>query len=113
MYWKKRLSLGKTKRMLFDLTTEQAALKSFMSEISERCYSAGWMQGLEYVLWGALSDGEREYGHYFITAEDIQQLKLLSSRAACWIYMDDRKEETAIELDSWKAMYSLHLQKMN
>lgn len=99
--------------MLFDLTTEQAALESFMSEISERCYSAGWMQDLEYVLWGALLNGERKYGYHFITLEDIQQLKLLSSRAACWIYMDDIKEETAIDLDSWKAMYNLYLQKTN
>jgi len=44
------------------LTPEQLELADLMSEISETCYCAGWMLGLEYAIWGALQDGDRTYG---------------------------------------------------
>lgn len=94
-----------------DLTPEQLALADLMSEISERCYHAGWMQNVEYVLWDALKSGERIYGHGTITQEDISALKELSQAANCWIAFDDTLGETAIELPIWQKKFQDDVQQ--
>jgi hypothetical protein len=33
----------------------QRQLADYMSDLSEEAYSAGWMNGLEYALWDALT----------------------------------------------------------
>ncbi|HEX8427612.1 hypothetical protein [Hymenobacter sp.] len=76
-----------------------------MSDISERCYYAGWLQNLEYVLWNAVLMGPRKYGHGTITREDISELIFLSNRIDSWIVMDDETEETAIALGVWRVKY--------
>ncbi|GGF11126.1 hypothetical protein [Hymenobacter cavernae] len=93
--------------MLVNLEEEQFLLAYTMSNISERCYYAGWMQGLEYVLYQALHTGPRRYGHSEISVEDITALTLLSKRGQCWIYMDDKTEETAINLELWHRKYTV------
>ncbi|WP_165499728.1 hypothetical protein [Pedobacter frigidisoli] len=45
-----------------------------MREISEYCYSAGWMLNLEYALWDALLNGKRKYGQSIISEIDIEIL---------------------------------------
>jgi hypothetical protein len=92
--------------MLADLNLKQQELAVFMSDISERCYSAGWMMDLEYVLWEALTNGERKYGHDIISPSDIIQLKQLSKQCNCWIYFDDINDQTAIELDQWQEKFT-------
>jgi hypothetical protein len=96
--------------MLKDLTPVQASLADLMSRISERCYAAGWMQNLEYVLWDAQIKGGREYGQDFITQDDIAALKTLSNKAGCWIFFDDKSEETAIDLNSWQNKFQAETQ---
>jgi hypothetical protein len=77
--------------MIKDLTSQQHLLADFMSDISERCYYAGWMRNLEYVLWDALLHGQRKYGHGTISQEEIEALKDLSKAANAWIIFDDEK----------------------
>lgn len=91
--------------MLFDLNEEQQLLHELMSDVSEKCYYAGWLQNLEYVLWSAVIMGPRKYGHGTITQEDIRGLKALATRADSWIVMDDETEETALALSLWRAKY--------
>ena len=97
--------------MINDLNKEQEILANFMSLISERCYRAGWMKGLEYALWNAVLHGERNYGHDSITLKDIENLKLLSSKAKSWIYFNDDFEESAIDLNSWKEKFNTEKMK--
>lgn len=97
--------------MLKDLTTAQASLAELMSEISERCYSTGWMRHLEYVLWDAMLQGARKYGHDFVTPEDATNLKKLAEAAKCWILFDDTTEETAIELSVWQELYRREVER--
>jgi len=87
------------------LTVKEEILARIMSDISELCYSAGWMQNLEYVLWHAVVSGERNYGHYSVTQRDIEILKLLSDETQSWIIFNDELEETAIDLDTWKIKF--------
>jgi hypothetical protein len=75
--------------MLSDLTIDQKRLADLMSEISEKCWTAGWATNLEYVLWDALMNGERQYGRNIISQQEIQALETLSKACNCWIYFDD------------------------
>ena len=91
--------------MTNDLDTSQRELCDFMSDLSERYYSAGWMTNLEYVLWDAILNGERKYGHGFISNANISKLVELSNQCGCWIYFDGKTEETAIDLIKWKDVF--------
>jgi hypothetical protein len=94
-----------------DLTSQQQLLADFMSDISERCYDAGWMHGLEYVLWDALLNGQRKYGHDTISQQDIETLGDLSKTANAWIVFDDATEETAMELDKWNQKFQQDIER--
>jgi hypothetical protein len=92
--------------MLKDLDPDQLALAELMSNISEAGYSAGWMEGLEVDLWGILLGSKEEYGQYLIPKQELDQLLFLANKCGCWIIFDEVNEETAIELEMWKKMYS-------
>lgn len=92
--------------MIKELTEDEQQLANLMSEISERCYAAGWMSGLEFVLWDALTTGPRSYGHDKITTEQIEHLRKLSNRTGTWIVYDDNKEEIAVPLQEWKMRFN-------
>ena len=87
------------------LNKQQQALASLMSDISEDGWAAGWMDGLEYVLWRIVLEGPCQYGFTQVNEQRIQQLKQLSAQAGCWIIFDDVTEETAVTLAEWQKMY--------
>ena len=87
-----------------DLTPQQKELAQAISEISEKCYCAGWLKNLEYVLWDALKNGERNYVQDRITKPEIKNLKQLSRVANSWIYFNNDEDELAILLDQWKIL---------
>lgn len=97
--------------MIEDLTQDERRLAQLMSELSGRCYSAGWMAGLEYVLWDAVRSGPRAYGQSSITQEDIDQLVQSSDKTKSWIVFDDKLEETSIPLDKWKLKFAEDTEK--
>jgi hypothetical protein len=59
-----------------------------MSDISEEGYAAGWRIGLEFALWRMLQGGDRRYGQTVVSADDLEELRLLSERAGGWIWTD-------------------------
>ncbi len=89
-----------------DLKGQQLLLANYMSHISERCYYAGWIQGLEYILWNALLHGEKKYGQANISQNDIEILKDLSNATNSWIIFDNETEETAMDMDAWKHKFN-------
>ena len=84
---------------------EEKRLADYMSNLSEQAYYAGWMVGLENVLWNAVVDGPRKYGRLEITGEHIAKLKELSDACGGWIIFDDEKGETFVPLDEWLRLY--------
>ncbi|QNN44882.1 hypothetical protein [Pedobacter roseus] len=94
-----------------DLTETELKLADFMSEISEYCYSAGWIRNLEYALWHAVINGERKFGQSYITESDIETLIKLSTDANAWIVYDDEKEETALSLKEWAEKFKTDLER--
>ena len=91
--------------MINDLTQDERQLAEFMSELSEKCYSAGWMMDLEYVLWDAVMTGPRNYGHGTITKDDISKLIQVSGKINSWICFDDEQDEISIPMDKWKEKF--------
>ena len=94
-----------------DLTGLQLLLADYMSGISERCYYAGWMRHLEYVLWDAVLHGQRKYGHDIISPSDIEILRDLSEAASAWIIFDDITERTPVDLYDWKKKFQDDVQQ--
>lgn len=93
--------------MLKDLSENELKLATFMSDLSERCYSAVWMLNLEYVLWDSILNGSRKYGQDIINESDISQLSKLSSLSNAWIIFDNETEETAVDLEQWKKQFQI------
>ena len=94
------------------MSPEAKALMDYMSELSERAYCAGWMQGLEYALWQALLKGRLKYGHLQITQKHVGKLKELSERCEGWIVWDETGEEQWVPIGRWqKMMISIQISK--
>jgi exoribonuclease R len=94
-----------------ELTENEKKLADLMSEISENCYSAGWMLNIEYVLWHAVISGPRSFGRGEITQKDIDELTRLSNTTKTWIVFDDKDEETPMPLETWKALFITEVSK--
>ena len=50
-------------------------LSSYMSDLSEEAYHAGWMMNLEYDLWQAVIEGPRSYGQMLIDETHYRQVE--------------------------------------
>ena len=91
--------------MLKDLNKEELKLAEYMSSISEKGFSAAWLEGLEFDLWKIVIGGPPRYGRYDLTEIDINRLKSLSQQCESWIFFDEIHEETAIKLPKWDKLY--------
>lgn len=88
-----RLELfGYRKRELYEL----------MSDISEECYCAGWMDGNEFRLWRAVTDpnDDRRYGQSEIEKWQLIRLRELSELTGGWWVWED--DAAFISLDEWR-----------
>ena len=96
-----------------DLTPKQQLLAKFMSDISEKCYCAGWMHNLEYTLWKSVLYGEMKYGRDIISSNEISELIRLAKECNSWIIFDELNDETAIELSAWELLYEKNISTVN
>ena len=88
-------------------------LMALMSDISERCWYAEWLQGTEFVLWSALQTGPIEHwGHGSVTLEDIDQLRRLSYAAGGWIAWAESNvsaiDPEIVPFDKWEQRLAQH-----
>jgi glutamine cyclotransferase len=64
-----------------------------MRELSERCYCAGWITGLEEALWELSLNGGGAYGMDEVTVDEAAELQQLAVDAdGWWVYGDDGVE---------------------
>ena len=94
-------------RLVFedDFTDEQRELYELMSEISEDCYCAGWMIGLEHAIWGALQDGDRRYGMGVMDEVQLEKVRALSKKLNGWIVWIDDDDAPGLPIDKWGARF--------
>jgi hypothetical protein len=72
-----------------DMNDKQRELFELMSDISEDCYCAVWMMGLEYAIWGALQHGDRRYGRGEMDAEKLERCRALANELDGWVIWHD------------------------
>ncbi len=84
-----------------DMTDQQRELYEVMSDISEDCYCAGWMLGLEYAIWGALQDGDRSYGMSEMDAAQLERCRVLAKELDGWVIWYDDDKDAELPLDEW------------
>jgi hypothetical protein len=70
-------------------TITAGLLRKLMSGISEDYWCAGWLSGLEYTLWDAVT-GKRKN---VCSSEEIEQLKYLSEKSGGWIIWDEQAKD--------------------
>ena len=77
-------------------------LRMLMSEISERYWCAGWLGGLEYILWDVVT-GKRKG---ICSPDEIDQLKYLSEKSGGWIIWDEQAtSERFVPTVEWLRLY--------
>ena len=67
---------------------KQKRMIEIMEEISEECYCATWMQGVEMSAYIAMKTGSTDYGQSVISRELIEELEALSMELQSWPFMD-------------------------
>lgn len=83
-------------------TLAKESLGSFMEDISEDVFAAGWMQGLEYDLWGMVRGyRNRHYGMSSITDEQVAKLALLAQQSGGWWQCGE-----FVPLNAWRKEYA-------
>ena len=88
------------------ITMDQAAekLASYMSELSNEAWFAGWNSGLEYDLWRAVIKGPYRYGFIDLTAEHVARLRVLAEASGGWIVSGEEGEQF-VSLKEWEEMF--------
>ena len=84
-----------------DFNEKQRELYETMSDISEDCYCAGWMMGLEFALWGALQDGDRQYGMGEMDAKQLEKCRELARDLDGWIVWVDDDTDPDLPAKEW------------
>ena len=84
---------------------EQKQLADYISGLSEQSYGAGWMEGVEYVLWTAMIEGPRRFGVLEVTIDHVAKLRQLSDACGGWVRFDNETGETFVPLAEWLCAY--------
>ena len=64
-------------------------LRSLMSDLSEDCWCAEWLDGCETALWAFVTEGPGEWGMGAVDQRDVDELRRLSDKAGGWWVWDN------------------------
>ncbi|MCC6314195.1 MAG: hypothetical protein IT337_09270 [Thermomicrobiales bacterium] len=81
------------------------ALLALMSDISEDCYCASWLVGLEYSLWHVV-EGADQFGMCFFGPDDLRvsQLRSLRDLSGYWaVWSHEVGDAVLISVDEWRS----------
>ena len=92
--------------MLSELTPSQRALADHMSDLSEEAYCAGWLIGLEFILWEAVLGREEDDARLPFSEEEIERLRDLSEACSGWIVYQHPGAETWLPLEEWERRFA-------
>lgn len=95
------------------LTSKQRLLATAMSKLSERAYSASWIDCLEFLLWDILESEGIKIGRATLSNEEKTSFRLLSKECGGWIVFDNIQEETFIEMPHWLEVYRAWSERRN
>jgi hypothetical protein len=80
------------------------ALATFMSDLSEKCWCAGWLIGNENALWSLMLAGGGRYGQDEVTPAEAASLKVMSDALGEWcVWSDDPQiDYEFVPLAAWR-----------
>jgi len=84
-----------------DFTEDQRQLYELMSEISEECWCAGWINGNEYAIWEAMQNGCYQFGMRIIDKDLLGKVRELSGRIGGWIIWYDDEDDPQLCPKDW------------
>lgn len=93
------------------MTPDQKKLRDFMSNLSEEAWCAGWLHGLEYILWRAVQMGPSERNRWF-PPSDLDLLRKGAEEIGGWIVWgaadgtDTDEGNRFVPMDEWLRMFA-------
>jgi len=84
-------------------------LREYLAEISSNTFAAGWLDGLEFIVWDAVATGAPLGDPEFfrpLSDEEVADLLFLAGRCGGWVTEDGRRvppSEWHERYRSWKA----------
>lgn len=81
-----------------------------MGDISVRCFQAGWLENLEYILWNEVNSASGLNKGNCISRDDKKRLIGLANKSGAWIIWDENGR-TAIPLKTWRARYDADIKR--
>jgi len=81
------------------------ALVGMMRDISEDCWCAGWLNGLEFTLWDAVTTGEMEVGWGTVETRELVRMKFLHELVGgWWTWPEGESGERFVTTEEWLAI---------
>lgn len=99
---------------LYDgMDEDEKALCALMSDISEKCWCAGWLDGTEYILWGmlnmfhnlTLTHDSLHWGQDSVDIVELVKLSHYSHITKKWIVWSDLGN-VAVDIPQWELIYA-------
>ena len=84
---------------------EARELANFMSELSEDCFHARWLEGWEYLLWNSLVgsiDGGYPLGQDYISKRDHSRLWQHKEACVGWIIWVENQGMRFVPIEVWE-----------
>ena len=83
-------------------------LQSYIEDISDDCFCATWLSGIEYELWSIIQGDTPAINLYStIYQSELDDMKLLSTEINGWVtWGDDDIQPMYISLDEWLITYN-------
>lgn len=81
-------------------------LLALMTGLSEACWCAGWMDGLETALWRLAAEGGGKYGMGEVTPRQAMLLDVLAAEAGGWWAWPDGFDDgpVFVAAEAWEKM---------
>jgi hypothetical protein len=90
------------------LSSDARALATYMSDLSEEFWCAGWMRDLEFMLWSAI-EGKEGDASLTLTRRQLATLKSLSNACKGWIVFRRDTQETFVSMPEWMQLFAAWL----
>lgn len=98
----------------YDLTGPQRALTDLISRVSRRIFRAGWLDGIEFSLWHAITTKSADSLWDDLTHMETRELKLLSTQCDGWVvWRDECGGKTFVSMPEWLEIYRKHNSQAN
>jgi hypothetical protein len=90
------------------LSSDARALATYMSDLSEEFWCAGWMRDLEFMLWSVI-EGKEADASLTLTRNQLATLKSLSNACKGWIVFRRDTQETFVSIPEWVQLFAAWL----